>query len=124
MVDDFHNEREWATLHGRHSQDLPRSRSRRDPRRSPHFSGRLRHCATRYHIPGYQIAYGQEWERGGIGGHYRAIIDDQGKVQVAICFNMDIGDAWEWADAPEYPEKYSALALRLGVNYVLYTMTH
>ena len=77
-----------------------------------------------YHIPGYQIVYGQEWERGGIGGHYRAILDQKGRVQVAICFNMDLGDAWEWADAPEYPEKYSSLALRLGVNYVLYDLTH
>jgi hypothetical protein len=76
------------------------------------------------HIAGYQIVYGQEWERGGVGGHYRAILDDKGKVQVAICFNMDLGDAWEWADAPEYPEKNSGLAFRIGVNYVLYTMTH
>ena len=36
----------------------------------------------------------------------------------------DPPDAWEWADAPEYPEKYAGLAFRLGVNYVLYTMTH
>ena len=77
-----------------------------------------------YHVPGYQIVYGQEWERGGIGGHYRAIMDDRDRVVVAVCFNMDLGDAWEWAVAPEYPEKYSALALRLGVNYVLYDMTH
>ena len=51
-------------------------------------------------------------------------MDDRDRVVVAACFNMDLGDAWEWADAPEYPEKYSALALRLGVNYVLYDMTH
>jgi hypothetical protein len=88
-----------------------------------HLWSGLRHPHP-FHIPGYQITYGQEWERGGIGGHYRAIMDDHGKVQVAICFNMDLGDAWEWADAPEYPEKYAGLAFRLGVNYVLYTMTH
>ena len=52
------------------------------------------------------------------------MLDENGRVQVAICFNMDLGDAWEWADAPEYPEKYSALALRLGINYVLYDLTH
>ena len=85
------------------------------------------HCydtTNPYHIPGYQIVCGQEWERGGVGGHYRAILDDHDRVVIAICFNMDLGDAWEWADAPEYPEKYSALALRIGVNYLLYTMTH
>lgn len=43
---------------------------------------------------------------------------------VAICHNMDLGDAIEWADVPRYPEKYSALALRIVANYVVYTMTH
>jgi hypothetical protein len=38
--------------------------------------------------------------------------------------NSDIGDSWEWADDPRYPEKYSALGVRIGVNYVLYSMTH
>ena len=28
---------------------------------------------------------------------------------VAMNFNSDVGDSWEWADDPEYPEKYSAL---------------
>ena len=29
---------------------------------------------------------------------------------------MDLGDSWEWADSPRYPEKYSALGIRIGVN--------
>jgi hypothetical protein len=37
---------------------------------------------------------------------------------------MDLGDAWEWSDLPEYPEKFASEAYRLGINYVLYTMTH
>jgi hypothetical protein len=43
---------------------------------------------------------------------------------VAISFNSDVGDSWEWADDPSYPEKLSALGIRLGVNYVVYSMTH
>ena len=39
-------------------------------------------------------------------------------------FNSDMGDAWEWADDPRYPAKFSDLAIRLGVNYVVYAMTH
>jgi hypothetical protein len=37
---------------------------------------------------------------------------------------MDVGDGWEFADDPQYPEKFSAMALRLGVNYAAYAMTH
>ena len=43
---------------------------------------------------------------------------------VAIAFNSDLGDSWEWADDPEYPEEYSALGIRIGVNYIVYSMTH
>ena len=43
---------------------------------------------------------------------------------VVMDFNSDVGDSWEWADDPEYPEKYSALGIRIGVNYVVYDLTH
>ena len=43
---------------------------------------------------------------------------------VAINWNMDFGDAWEHADAPEYPEKMTGLAYRYAINYILYAMTH
>ena len=123
MVDDFHNPREWATFMDGMHKIFPDCEAVEIPDDDSIF--RVAYDTRKpYHIPGYQIVYGQEWERGGVGGHYRAILDERGRVRVAICFNMDLGDAWEWADAPEYPEKYAALALRLGVNYVLYDMTH
>src|SRR3954468_23128471 len=123
MVDDFHNEREWATFMAGIHKIFPDREAIEIP--DDHAIWQVAYdLRQRYHIPGYQIVYGQEWERGGIGGHYRAILDERGRIQVLICFNMDIGDAWEWADAPEYPEKYSALALRLGVNSVIYNMSH
>ena len=43
---------------------------------------------------------------------------------VAICFNSDLGDSWEWADRPAYPERFSDLGIRIGINYLLYDMTH
>ena len=56
--------------------------------------------------------------------YWRGIYDDQGRVMVAISYNSDVGDSWEWADEPRYPQRYSALGVRLGVNYVVYAMTH
>ena len=43
---------------------------------------------------------------------------------VAICHNSDVGDAWEWADSPNYPERETSLAYRIGINYILFDMTH
>jgi hypothetical protein len=66
---------------------------------------------------GYKYADGK-------GAHWRAIYDDKGRILVAISFNSDIGDAWEWADDPYYPSKFSDQAIRMGVNYIVYAMTH
>jgi hypothetical protein len=80
----------------------------------------------RYQIPGeWAIRRGTTYRNeGGETPHWRGILDDHGRVMVAMSFNSDIGDSWEWADDPEYPEKYSALGIRIGVNYVVYAMTH
>lgn len=55
---------------------------------------------------------------------WRAIYDDHGRMVVAVNLNTDVGDAWEYADAPEYPEAMTALAYRYGVNWLMYAMTH
>jgi len=55
---------------------------------------------------------------------WRAIRDDKLRIIAAITPNSDLGDSWEHADNPQYPEKYSALGIRLGVNYTVYAMTH
>ena len=123
MVDDFHNEREWGQFMAGINRIFPNANVVEIQDGDPIFNI-VYQLKTESHVPGYQVVWGQEWERGGVGHHYRAVVDDKNRVQVAICFNMDLGDAWEWADAPEYPEKYAGLAFRLGVNYVLYTMTH
>lgn len=55
---------------------------------------------------------------------WRGILDDDGRVMVIVNWNMDLGDAWEHADMEEYSALYTATAYRLGVNYVIYGMTH
>jgi len=61
---------------------------------------------------------------GGRGAHWRGIYDDQRRVMIAAAYNSDLGDAWEYADDPRYPEKGSSLAMRIGINYIVYAMTH
>jgi len=79
----------------------------------------------RYQIPGeWALARGATSRSGGDIPHWRGIYDEHDRVMVAISYNSDIGDSWEWADDPRYPEKYSALGIRIGVNYVVYSMTH
>jgi hypothetical protein len=81
----------------------------------------------RFQVPGWQwTETGLTYEKGPTGKvpHWRAIRDDNGRVMVAICHNMDLGDAWEWSDDPRYPEKWASLAYRIAVNYFIYDLTH
>lgn len=55
---------------------------------------------------------------------WRAIHDDRGRMVVAVNYNTDFGDGWEFADVPYYPENMTALAYRYGLNYLVYAMTH
>lgn len=55
---------------------------------------------------------------------WRAILDDDGRVMVAIAFNNDLGDSYQWADDPGYPPEGANLGLRMGVNFVVYALTH
>jgi hypothetical protein len=56
--------------------------------------------------------------------HWRAVSDDSGRVMVAIAFNNDVGDSWQWADDPDYPQESASLGMRMGVNFAVYAMTH
>ena len=77
--------------------------------------------ATRCQARGASVHGLQEgWARGAVGGIY----DDKGRIMVAISLNSDLGDSWEWSDETRYPEKYASMGLKIGVNYVVYAMTH
>lgn len=77
----------------------------------------------KFQIPG-QAHLRRGYKNNGIGAHWRGIYDDRGRLMIAASYNSDIGDAWEYADDPRYPERFSGLAIRVGVNYVVYAMTH
>jgi hypothetical protein len=55
---------------------------------------------------------------------WRAMYDERERVIVAINYNTDVGDAWEYADSPLYPEAMTTLAYHYGINYLVYSMTH
>ncbi len=63
-------------------------------------------------------------KNGGTVPRWVAIYDEKGRVVTEGWFNQDVGDSWEWADDPGYPEKYSSQGIRMGVNSIIYAMTH
>lgn len=124
MVDDFHGPWQWQNFEDAMKQVFP-ERPIVELTDDDEIFHVLYDLDERKQIPGLRaLRMGRTWEEGGNLPYWRGIMDDEGRVMVAINFNMDMGDAWEHADWPEYPEPYSALAYRFGVNYIVYAMTH
>jgi hypothetical protein len=77
----------------------------------------------RFQVPGAEhLATGHK--KDGTVAHWKGIYDDKGRIMVAFSLNSDLGDSWEFLDDPRYPSKYSVLGTKIGVNYVVYAMTH
>ncbi len=66
----------------------------------------------------------QTWEYDGKVPHVRGLFDDDGRLMVLVNWNTDLGDAWEWADRPTYPLRFSTYAYEIGINFVVYGMSY
>jgi len=125
MVDDFHGTREWAVFMQSMQKVFPDRPVVDLDDRDPIFHT-IYDLDQRFQVPGASPWFGRgiTYEQDGINATWRGIYDDHGRLMVAICHNMDLGDSWEHADNPEYPEKFSALGIRIATNYIVYSMTH
>lgn len=124
MVDDFHGTLEWQIFLRSIERVFPDRPITEIPDNDPIFHT-LWDLDQRFQVPGLQFVYTHRtYEKDGTDPKWRAIYDDQGRIMVAICHNMDLGDSVEHSDNPRYPERYSAEGMRIFLNYVIYAMTH
>jgi hypothetical protein len=126
MCDDFHGDEEWSTFLDSMKRVFPERPIEDIPDNDPIFHI-LFDLDERFQVPGAQFfTSGLTYEKGPSGKvpHWRCIRDDKGRIMVAICHNMDLGDAWECADEPRYPEKWTSLAYRIAMNYFVYDLSH
>jgi hypothetical protein len=124
MVDDFHGTEDWENFMNGMRQVLPNS-TVEDLQSGDEIFHTLYDVDDKMQIPGEQwIRTGRTYEKDGYQPKWRAIRDGKGRIVVAICHNMHLGDAWEWADDPNYPEPFASMAFRVGLDYILYGMTH
>jgi hypothetical protein len=124
MVDDFHGTADWDRFMAGMRMVFP-DRPVEDLSDQDEIFHGLYDISARFQVPGEQYVYsGRTYEKDGYVPKWRAIRDDKGRVMVAICHNMHLGDAWEWADDPRYPENFASMAFRVGLDYIMYGMTH
>ncbi len=124
MVDDFHGTYQWEVFIESMQRVFP-DRPIVDIPDSDQIFHTFWDLVDRQQIPGAQFLYsGRTYEQDGYIPRWRGIYDDKGRIMVAICHNMDLGDSVEHSDNPAYPENYSAQGMRTFINYILYAMTH
>ncbi|NND92875.1 MAG: DUF4159 domain-containing protein [Granulosicoccus sp.] len=126
VVDDFHGPDDWSVFAHAMSQALPGRAVvdlNDDVLLNVHFM-----LDKRTQIPGRRhlisTADGIEVRMPYSPPRWRGIYDDRGRLMVAINFNMDTGDAWEHADDADYPVSMTSYAYRVGINYLVYALTH
>jgi hypothetical protein len=124
MVDDFHGPFEWRHFSEQMNKVFPGRPITDIPLDHPIF-----HCYFEFEelkqIPGLgSWLRGRTYEKGGFQQHCMGIFDDTGRLMVLVMRNMDMGDAWEHTQDPRYPADYAAEAYKLGINFVIYSLTH
>jgi hypothetical protein len=124
MVDDFHGSRQWYGFEAGLKRIFPDRQIVDIPRTDALFHT-VYELNDPVQIPGMSpVMRGVTWEQDGYDPHWRGVYDDEGRLMVVINFNMDLGDAWEHADVPDYALQYTIPAYQHAINYVVYAMTH
>ena len=114
VMDDFDGARDLATL----QRDLHRAFPDRDLVRltidheifHTFFDIDALNITSPYLVDGEPIFY--------------ALMNKLGNVGVIACYNNDLENFWDYIDRGEYPLKPSIEAFRLGIDFVIYAMTH
>jgi hypothetical protein len=131
-VDDFWGNAAWAHWSGEIAKALPPSEFPIEdvPLTDPIFSSQF--TVTKVpQVPRYPFwastGRRETSERGEETRvpHFRAIRDHRGRIIVAMTHNTDIADSWEReAEEPGYFYAFSPDGYALGINVLLYAMTH
>lgn len=132
MVDDFWGDSQWENF----AREFKRVFPDRDPVELPldheifHIVYQLKEKPQIPSIQGADWENGVTWEPYHDGDtktvHYKGVFDDKGRMVAFIGHNTDLGDGWEReGDNHEYFRRFSEkAAYPLGINVVVYAMTH
>lgn len=124
MIDDFWGEAEWWNFEYEMSRLFPEYPIVEIPMDHPIFN-MVYQIDEIIQVPNIGNArIGRTSEKGGIVPHVRGIFDDEDRLMVIINFNTDLGDAWEWAEDPFYPIRFSSYAMEITANTIVYAMSH
>ena len=125
FCDDFWGSWEWENFRENILRVLPEARITDIPMDHPVFHSYYdieELIQTPYYMNA--ILSLETYEQDGFTPYCRGIFDENDRLMVIINWNTDLGDAWEWADLQEFPARYSTYAYQIGINAIVYAMSH
>lgn len=125
VVDDFWGSFEWEAMMRQLRKVLPTAEIKDIPRDHPIFHS-FYDVDKVIQVPSLAYLYngGITWEQDGFTAECKGVWDDSGRLVMVINHNTDLGDAYEWADEPKYPNYFSGFAYRIAINIIMYALTH
>ncbi len=129
-ADDFWGTRAWANWESQIRKALPAGEYPiTDVTTDQQMFHMLFNIQTLPQIPniGLWVRFGETSERGADSAqmHARIIADRKGRVMVFMTHNTDYGDAYEReAESPDYFQQFSINGYAIGIDVILYSMTH
>src|SRR6185369_16210279 len=124
FLDDFHGEIEWQHAREQVRMILPEYEIKDLPLSHPIFHSYF-DVDQVVQVPGVAaLIHGVTYEKGGVTPHYMGVENKDGRLMVFLTRNCDLGDAWEWINDPRYPAQYGLMAYKIGMNVIVYAMSH
>lgn len=124
FLDDFHGEIEWQRAREQVRKIFPEYEIRDLPLTHPIFHSYF-DLDQVVQVPGVAaLVQGSTYEKGGVTPHYMGVENRNGRLMIFLTRNCDLGDAWEWINDPRYPAQYGLIAYKVGINVVIYAMSH
>ena len=124
MIDDFHGEYEWQHVREQMKKIFPEYEPKDLPLTHPIFHSYF-DVDQVVQVPGVAaLIHGVTYEKGGVTPHYMGIENKDGRLMIFMTRNCDLGDAWEWINDPRYPARFGLMAYKIGMNVIVYAMSH
>jgi hypothetical protein len=124
FFDDFWGEAEWDNVTTQMKKVFPEYEAKELPLTHPIFHSYL-DIEEVVQVPNIGNAMrGVSSEKGGVTPFYMGIENKDGRLVAFFARNSDLGDAWEWINDSRYPVRYGLAAYKVGINVVIYAMSH
>ena len=116
LFDDFRGDYEWYNLYEQMQRVLPGREPMELPATHPIWSiyFDVDPVAAPSLVSGYRGSFTED--------RYMGYFDDNGRLIALANHNQDIGDGWEYPDRDF--ENASTISFQMGINFVMYALTH